>query len=343
MAENKTNTVKKLVYPENLLVDNSRYGDQFMVLYINEPQIMPEEYYTKANTDILNPNGESVRSYSGSIIDTFTKFDANNIITGPITGSLDFTKNDSTAGGRLRVNPLKTSYAIFLPVPLDIKTNFGVTYDDSFELGTEIAKIGGNILGQATDAIGKIVGARVGGIAGAAKIEGILNAVKEVAPLAAKVAGAAAGVAINPQKELLFQGVNFRKFDFTYKLIAKNKKETELIKEIISLLRFHMHPDSIAGNFLFRYPSEFDVEFYFRKEKTGGNATYVRNPYLTFLSTCVIESLDVNYSNGNYVAFKDTGAPVEITIKINLKETQIMTKEVINRFVKYIEDETLSG
>lgn len=339
--------LKQLVYPQNLLTDNSRYGDQFMVLYINESP-SGVKYFSKPGKDILNLNGDSVRNISESIAQRVGASEGGRV-RGTTLGSA------IAAGGAAIIPPVGvanairdpkkiTKYAIFLPVPLSVKTNFGLEYED-LSLTDELAKIGGSVISQVAEGF---LASRAGKSAKTDKEKEIaLNGVKDKMAIgsqisgllsnAAKIGGAITGLSINPHKELLFKGVNFRKFEFDYKLIARNQKESDLIKEICDLISFHMHPDLTAGSFLYNFPSEFDVEFYFRKKQTSGNSNYQRNPYLMFLSTCVMTNFDVDYGN-KYVTFKDSGAPVEITIKMKLQETQIMTKESINLFKKYIEN-----
>jgi len=132
-----------------------------------------------------------------------------------------------------------------------------------------------------------------------------------------------AGLAQNPQIELLFKSIQNRQFLFDFKLAPRNKKEAMAIIKIIQAFRFHAAPeipDGSSGRY-FIPPSEFDIEFML------GNS---RNPNLPKISTCVLEGIDVNYASiGQWSAFED-GMPVEVSLQLRFKETEILHKKLID-------------
>ena len=132
-----------------------------------------------------------------------------------------------------------------------------------------------------------------------------------------------AGLALNPQVELLFKNIQNREFLFDYKFVPRNKKEADAIKEIIKKFRFFAAPE-IPTNSNGRYfipPSEFDIEFMVGQK---------RNASLPRVSTCVLQGIDVNYgSAGQWTAFQD-GMPVEISMQLRFKEVEIMHKKLID-------------
>lgn len=133
-----------------------------------------------------------------------------------------------------------------------------------------------------------------------------------------------AGVALNPQVELLFKNIQNREFMFDFKFAPRNQKETDAIKQIIKAFRFYAAPEVPTTNSgrYFIPPSEFDIEFQIGSQ---------RNTYLPKISTCVLQGIDVNYgSAGQWTAFRD-GAPVEISMQLRFKEVEIMHKELIQQ------------
>jgi len=132
-----------------------------------------------------------------------------------------------------------------------------------------------------------------------------------------------AGLALNPQVELLFKNIQNREFMFDFKFVPKNEKETRIIREIIKKFRFFAAPE-IPSNGRGRYfipPSEFDIEF-----MVGQYGNY----NLPRISTCVLQGIDVNYgSAGQWTAFKD-GMPVEISMQLRFKEVEILHKKLID-------------
>lgn len=132
-----------------------------------------------------------------------------------------------------------------------------------------------------------------------------------------------AGVALNPQVELLFKNIQNREFMFDFKFAPRNTREAEAIREIIKKFRFFAAPEVPTTNSgrYFIPPSEFDIEF-----MVGP----YRNTALPRLSTCVLQGIDVNYgSAGQWTAFKD-GMPVEISMQLRFKEVEIMHKKLID-------------
>lgn len=130
---------------------------------------------------------------------------------------------------------------------------------------------------------------------------------------------AASGLAANPKSEQIFEGVNFRTFNLTYMFYPKSLQEYNSFKEIISLLKFHMHPDyKSEGRYTFVYPSEFDITFY----QNG-----MENRQIARIATCVLTDLSVNYTpQGAWVAHS-AGSPNMIQVSMAFRELSILTKE----------------
>ena len=310
--------MQKIQFPDNLTTDNeisSRYGNQFMVIYINESTQTSVNY---------NPSPGVVQNVNGIQINNTRVANSFGFLSG---GQALNRSGDNT----------KTTYTIFLPVPIGLKTNYGVSYN-SLDLTKEGLKIAGGILQTVTNIGANVIGAKFSEAAVNAFKSSLsqgTSAVQSVLP----VAGAYTGLTLNPHSELLFEGVKFREFELSYKLIAKNKTESDKIKEIVNLLRFHMHPELDGKSFLFRYPSDFDISFYTK----NSNGVISKNKYLPFVMTSVLTGIDVNYSgNNNFVTFKDTSAPVEVDLVLKFKEVQILTKEVILQIQKSIEEKTIT-
>jgi uncharacterized membrane protein len=131
--------------------------------------------------------------------------------------------------------------------------------------------------------------------------------------------GSSAKVALNAFKEVIFEAVDFRSFAFKYKFLPKNKKESDSVKKIINLFKFHMHPEVSQTKLFFIYPSEFQIT-YFYKGKT--------NEYFHKFRPCVLESMEVSYGGEQFSSFRD-GQPTEVNMSLVFKETEILTKELI--------------
>jgi hypothetical protein len=132
----------------------------------------------------------------------------------------------------------------------------------------------------------------------------------------------ASGMAANPMKEQVFKNVNFRKFTFDYTFSPRSAQEASNVKEIIKAFKLHMHPEfKDTSNFVFIYPSEFDITYY----TDGGE-----NPNLHRHPSCVLESMNINYTpNGAFNTFEG-GMPTQINVTLSFIELAILTKDQIN-------------
>src|SRR5210317_8098 len=134
------------------------------------------------------------------------------------------------------------------------------------------------------------------------------------------------GQAVNPQKEVVFQSVPFRKFEFPFEFAPKNPKEKDSMHKIINMFKFHMMPEyQGTSKGYFNTPSEFQITYMYRED---------RNTYLPRVSRCVLENLDVDYAPegviSSFIPDEGGAAPTLSTMKLTFKETEIMTKERIS-------------
>ena len=316
--------LRKIVYPENLIKANSRYGNQFMALYINVTPGGNPFSGAKNPPQVKDVNGSTVSNLTGtlrggSVINKFTQ-----------TKVLD----TAAKGGIIRANGQgsQTAYAIYLPVPLNLSTSFGMSYMDSFEPGTDAAKLVESQLVGLVGAVGDVASKIpfLGSLAG-----GVTKLIAANADTLRNVLEANKALAINPHKQMLFKGVALREFDLKYNLVARNQSEANVLDYIIRLLRYYMHPD-LDGAFLYKYPDEFDIEFY-TLDKNGNG---IRNKYLPFFSTCVLKNMTINYGGKEFATHSD-GAPVEYELTLKFGETQILNKTVINAFDSDVNGEGL--
>ena len=125
----------------------------------------------------------------------------------------------------------------------------------------------------------------------------------------------------NPRKEQIFKGVDYRRFTFDYQFAPRDAAEAQAALNIIWLFKYHMHPEfKDANNFIYVYPSEFDIEYYIGERQ---------NTSLNKISSCVLTEMNVNYSpNGVFTTFPD-GTPTQINVTLNFVELETLTKERI--------------
>lgn len=138
---------------------------------------------------------------------------------------------------------------------------------------------------------------------------------------AAKLALSTQGLAINPQQQLLFDGIDFRTYQMAFTFTPYSRQEAETVKEIIKMFRFHAAPQITTGGagMFFVPPSTFDLDFMFNGQRNGN---------VTRVAESVIENIDVNYAPNGWSAY-DNGAPVQTTLTMNFKEIELIDKDKI--------------
>lgn len=125
------------------------------------------------------------------------------------------------------------------------------------------------------------------------------------------------GLAPNPALAMTFKQVDFRKFQFTWLLSARNNAETDIIKNIVVALKQAQLPSFSAGTTaIFEYPSIVTPAI-----MPANTAQY----YMTDFKPSVITAVNVRYSPVAKAPsfYSNTGAPVFVELSIALEEMQI--------------------
>jgi hypothetical protein len=170
---------------------------------------------------------------------------------------------------------------------------------------TGMATAGGSI-------IGKILGSGAGGaIAGFMASDSLQKGIES-----------SVGIKANPYKEQTFEGIDFRKFSFTYKFNPRSQDDTNTLNSIISIFRAYSKPSFRAGGGIFNYPHEFHIEFL---TYSAINDSFDSNPNIPQLKYCICTNVATNFATKEWRSFEN-GAPVEITLQLDFEETELVTQ-----------------
>lgn len=137
----------------------------------------------------------------------------------------------------------------------------------------------------------------------------------------AKLALRSQGLAINPNQQLLFDGIDFRTYQMAFTFTPHTRQEAETVKKIIEAFKYHAAPEITtkgAGMF-FIPPSTFDVKFMFNGKE---------NKNVNKVAESVLESVDINYAPNGWAAHDD-GAPIQTTMTLSFKEIELIDKTKI--------------
>jgi len=131
-----------------------------------------------------------------------------------------------------------------------------------------------------------------------------------------------AGRAVNPMKEQMLDGVDFRSFDFDYEFWPKNEMEAIMVNKIIWTFRTAMLPDTFGATTdgeienYYNYPNIFDVEF-------EGELAGKIDGFLPMVCT----GCSVDHFNGNKVSTFANGQPVSTSMKLSFSEIKVLSQE----------------
>jgi hypothetical protein len=227
------------------------------------------------------------------------------------------------------------SQNIFLPMPAQLQTGYGVNYQNA-ELGGQgaaaVKATGATIAAAAQDAsvsgnVQKLIEAGqsvmdnfgLDSVTGALKTGGEFAAREYVATNEIGRAGASvANFASNPYQAVFFTSPNFRTHSFSYTLFAKNKQESDSIRQIIRAFKTAMLPGLPRTGMFFSYPKVFEIEFR-------------HDDYLFEIGTSALTQFDVNYhGEGTASYFDETKAPTNVQISMSFQELNILTSEDVD-------------
>jgi len=251
--------------------------------------------------------------------------------------------NEETYNGinvkRAPTKRLKTAISMYMPP--DITTSYGVGYSDAtIGLFTEQAQSILTAFGSSSNnssvsldaalrqGFTQIADEVFGGGVEAMLTQMLLATADQIPGLGGSKAvfGMREGKVFSPRMEVAFQGLEKRKFSYTFKMTPRSSREAEEIRAIIYAFKHNMLPeidnDFTAGRRMI-VPNTFDISYMYNGSE---------NEFLHKISTCVLENLEVKYggATGKYETFTggDNGAPVvETTITLAFKEMETITRE----------------
>ena len=246
----------------------------------------------------------------------------------------DFALNTGTKANRKKK---KIKSIINLPIPRNVTDSQGVQYGESSLNPLEAAGLSiaagavnpagsinalKNAFGQLTgDAVKSLQDPNTQGAIGAA-IAGTAIGALGGNVSADQLISRATGQILNPNLELLFNGVGIRTFPFSFQFFPRNRSEGQVVLDIIRTLKIEMAPSrtskSIAGGIFITAPSVFHLKY------KKGNSPH---PFLNRFLPTVLSDMKVNYTAaGSHSTFYD-GTPTHIQVDMQFKELNPIFRE----------------
>lgn len=334
--------IKNYSYPEDIMSDV--YGKNYAIFYINvaidsklfndKTVETVDDYAPRDRGQLIavNTNLYSNPSSAGAKAGMVALNATGAAVQGGLVGGLLAGKKGAALGAAANAAPdalmigaaatqaasvtraqkrLKTAIALHIPNQLAVR--YSTNWGDEDTFGYQAAAAGAEAITKAMQGGGmKNLGNDAASIVGAIG----LKSDKQGA-----AASASMGLAANPKKEQIFKGVDYRTFQFDYQFFPRSPEEAQNVLNIIQEFKYHMHPEfKDTNNFLYIYPSEFDIFYYQNGEE---NLNIHRH------TSCVLKELNINYTpNGMFTTF-DNGMPTQINIQMTFVELGLMDKDKI--------------
>ena len=123
-----------------------------------------------------------------------------------------------------------------------------------------------------------------------------------------------AGIAINPNLEVLFNGPMLRTFQYNFRFTPRDDGESQTIRSIIKSVKKCMAPKRGDKGLFLGVPEVFQIKYVF---KGGGD-----HPFLNKIKPCAMKSFNVGYApDGSYMTYDD-GSMTSYTISMTLAELE---------------------
>ena len=224
---------------------------------------------------------------------------------------------------------------VLLPMPSNLQDGNSVSYNDSQMNSITAAAIGGFTgaakAGQAKsgsdalEGVKKVFGATAveSGVAGLGMGNATDLATKYLAAQAVNIFGAnvtleqimsrQTGEIFNPNMELLFSGPTLRAFKFQFKMMPRNRDESNQVKRIIRTFKTNMAPKTNRSNLFLNTPNIFELRY-----RQGES----EHKFLHKFKQCVLQDIAINYTGeGNYATYDD-GTPISMVMDLTFKELE---------------------
>lgn len=240
-----------------------------------------------------------------------------------------------TSTEALGENIKKPEYQILLPMPQGISDTNLVKWGEDTINPLEAAGMGvaqKSIEGRPIEAL-KEFGTAVNNVATSGNAQNLVisyMSAKSVGSFGGNVTleGALArtsGQVLNPNMELLFQGVQLRSFNFSFNLAPRFEEEAKEVKKIIRTFKQSMAAKTsggTGGGLFIKSPEVFQLTY-----KSGGK----KHPFLHSFKPCALVNMGVDYTGSGVYATYEDSTPVHMKLSLSFQELNPIYFEDYNK------------
>jgi len=216
----------------------------------------------------------------------------------------NFSESNAVSWGGDNLNPLKMMGAGFAQGAIEAIGNLSTPSTAGSIIGNTFRQLGEDVSAILNDETsGKALTAYFAGQA-----------------VGANILGRSAGVTLNPNLELLFNGPNLRTFSFNFRFTPRSKDESEEVREIIRVFKKNMAVQRSDSNLFLLTPNIFTLEYIYNAKGTNAGETH---PYLNIFKPMAMTNLNVNYTpDGSYMTYNSTGSLTQYDLQMSFGEIE---------------------
>ena len=130
------------------------------------------------------------------------------------------------------------------------------------------------------------------------------------------------GIAPAAMTEMIFNGIDYRTFSFTFKFTPRSRKESDVVNNLLHAIKDAMLPTRVGHKSIAAYqvPHEFVIRFM--------KGTKI-NPYLDQIGLCACTGVDIDYGSDKFSTHA-SGDPVSIDATLTFRELELMERTRYN-------------
>jgi len=295
------------------------------------------------------PNTPAITGDTDYVLFKFYKYKPPFAVTGNEPSKTDIGSIQNYYQGA-QYDEVKEMPNILLYMPEDISTGHKANWQGKnfSNIGAGLMKVAGGVTaGEKFNQVVKTVDSTIDNMVpmlGAKLVTAAISKITGESVSLDEFMGATRGVIMNPNSELLFQGLDMRNFALNFKLVPRSVNEADQIEKIIAYFKKASLPygnsgytdpggtffsdltqlglggkGALAANYI-RVPDLVGVSF-----MRGGGL----NPNVPQYKMCALTQVDINYTpDGTYATTKD-GRMVAYNLTLNFQETKLVFREEI--------------
>ncbi len=126
------------------------------------------------------------------------------------------------------------------------------------------------------------------------------------------------GIAPSAMSEMIFNGIDYREFGFTFKFTPRSKKESDTVNKMVNQFKMAMLPERYGTGSIAAYKVPFEFVIRFMK------GTKI-NPFIEQIGLCACTAVETDL--GDKFSTHSHGDPVTTNLTVTFRELELIEKQ----------------